>query len=326
MADSLSEFQSLLAQSPRPPLDTFYARIFLSDFQHDEAYWEAHPGFPLWNKLESAERALGIFNEAKAQYDAAYGRFRGAALSGGLATSTFFREISVDLLGAIFGFCVAARTLDEMLKAFRNKTVRGAKIYKQSVDRIQIPAELADFIHQIRNVLSHAELIEPSPEINWDENKNVSVKVKLGLPSDTSRWRGGAKNFIEDKTEIDFTDLPQEYSVSYRKLVDEIRHEFSETLTDDEKHFASLRAFVNQMRRSHVAGFYVQTLAQKPEVRTLGHLEDLGLTRDQAALLRSFDDYSDQQFDILRAILDPFKLVKSNTIERLRAEFLKKSS
>lgn len=322
-------FLEMLGATPQPSLADFFEYVYFPNFTEFEKIIAVHPGAKIWSLLESVDDSFRILLACLDNQNAAYGTFQGAA-----DAHTFFQHGSWEsatqsFTQSLFLFCAAARAIDEMLQTLGNKRfARGKALVDQARSEAIKDADLVDFVHQLRDHLLHVRIERPDPSLEGIGPANAMVaRVKLSLnDTGTDRWRGGARNYLSRNTKVDIMSVAQGYVRQYQNLKKILWKSFYKTLTAEERHYSDLRSYVQERAKMMMWGIHVQTVQQRPNMHLLAFLPELDLTPHQIALIRSKSDYSEEQFELLRRILDPADLCEKQLLERLKAEFLARAS
>jgi hypothetical protein len=327
-ADSEAHVRSMLRQRPLPAVSDFVAALSRTDFTKHQDLLAGHPGAPLFERLADYRRAHRMLRSFYDDLMGGFGRFQGHA-SAGLAFRDGTSNEGDDFRKVLFGFCCAAKAADAMLEKFAHKrTPRGTQIASMARAAGFKDVELAAFVHELRNHLSHVVPETPSTSVTWPDHPNhpvATVVLRNAAFNANSRWDSGARAFLRRADETDVMATAAAYVQMSQKTYEEVLKTFWGGLTDDEKHYAEISARLQFRGELTSYGIIAQILAQRADLDVLRFLHER-VDSNQLAMVRALPDRSQEQFDALVRLLDPFDLAPASLLDRLRAVYTRPPS
>lgn len=318
------EYLALLRIRPLPETAVLLSALQHVAFTKHGQFLSEHPGARALDKLEVLERSHKLLLSFFDDLNAAFGRFQGIANARPGLGKSLWDEIAFSFTKTLFAFSAAAKARDEMLGRLTDRRVaRGSDLVR--IARAEFSdVELTAFVHELRNHLSHSTLEEPGASIHWDADARETARARVSVPSsrfNSSRWPADATAFLARADEIDLMQVAVSYVRMASKSQEQMLRHFWGTLTDDERGYLALSAELHMRSELTSYGIWVQVLNNKPELNLMRFMHDR-IPSKYLGMVRAFDDYSEEQFEAIATIMDPFALMEPSLRDRLKARFM----
>ncbi|GGJ25259.1 hypothetical protein [Neoroseomonas lacus] len=320
-ADAVS---ALLGEAPWS-IDAVVQAHF-GDFRALDYLMRKHPGYAVQQGLADLRAAARLLREEVADFIAVAAR-----LGHVLPRPETFRPAGRAMLEreeweakkCLHRVAVAASTLVDMSRVMRtNMAKAGTDITREYAAELarSLDKEQHDFVIALRNVASHARLLEPSWSIRYDAS-GTAVSIMLAAEDyiDPKRWTSGAIAYARTHTKVDLVAL----LASYERAAAEfnqwlIRHVEISRLPMLENYRECDAARRRVSARSHY-GLLMQAAEQR-RIDPYAVLPNF-LSDEEIARVHAQRRGSAQQIDLIITLADKHDAVDDDLRHRITAIF-----
>ena len=313
-------FQSLLKETPLPSPNILVDALMRIDFTKQRSILASHPGAELFIKMDNYKRSFKMLISFYEDLTAANGRFQGLARAGAHNDEFQWEATAFNFTKGVFAFSAAAKACDAMMnKLGRPPAGRGAAMVSKAREIAYNDLELIEFVHELRNHLSHNVLEEPDTSIHWEGKDEPAITKVMVAASrfDGTRGAKAARAFLKRNAEIDLMEVATRYVAMASKAKGELEKDFWGGLTDLERNYGAVKSTLSKKLENSSYGIYLQILSGNRNLDPLRFLHQK-LNQQDLEIIRGFPDRSDEQFEALDKILDPFGFVNQDTKDKLR--------
>jgi len=315
-------FIELLSHSPLPSPEQLLSALRSVSFTRHQALLSQHPGAEIFERLETYDRSHKLLLSFFDDLTAAHGRFQGIALARVNLDGDIWESISFSFTKTLFSFSAAAKASDEMLGRIASRQSARRKLLVDKARSAMSDTELIAFIHELRNHLSHSVLEKPDVSIEWTSKDPNSAFAKVTVNSErfrSGRWPAQAALFLQRNAKIDLMSAATSYVTMASRVQDQLFKEFWSDINSVESNYASLKSRLEMSNELMEYGILIQLL--KDESIDILRFIHQRIPSKHLGFIRGLEDYSEDQFEAIARLVDPFDLMDAGLRDRLKERF-----